>query len=198
MEPIDQYINLIHSAQNRITPDGYIENHHIFPRTFTGEDPDWKRSNDEHTVALTAQEHFEAHRLLAEIFPDYSDYMTTVFRFFAGMAKSIDGNITPDNYEIAKIRKAKQSSEKLLGRPAKYHPSYDDTQYIMVECKDPTNVYIGTQYELIQTLDLCQSHVSRHITFVIKGIAEKDHAGRKSVGGFKIIGKYDKNKHLSR
>lgn len=49
------YISIISKAQSRKKLDGYIEKHHIIPRSFGGSD------DDSNIVALTAREHFLAH-----------------------------------------------------------------------------------------------------------------------------------------
>ena len=46
------YNNIISKAQSRQKLDGYIERHHIIPRSFGGSD------DDSNIVALTAREHF--------------------------------------------------------------------------------------------------------------------------------------------
>lgn len=55
---------LVARARERVRPDGYVERHHVVPRSFGGsDDPD-------NIVVLTAREHFIAHRLLAKLYPD--------------------------------------------------------------------------------------------------------------------------------
>lgn len=56
------YNLLIAKARNRTRPDGYLEKHHVIPRSHGG-------SNAKHNlVLLTAREHFVAHMLLARIY----------------------------------------------------------------------------------------------------------------------------------
>jgi hypothetical protein len=61
------YLNLYHTIINRrkATPcrDQYTEKHHIIPRSLGGSD------DADNLVNLTAREHFIAHRLLCEIYP---------------------------------------------------------------------------------------------------------------------------------
>jgi len=57
------YNQLISKAQNR-TLQGYNETHHIIPKCIGGKD------TDENLVKLTAKEHFLAHKLLVEIYPN--------------------------------------------------------------------------------------------------------------------------------
>ena len=56
------YSALIERAKNRAV-DGYIERHHIIPRCIGGD------NRKENIVALTPEEHFVAHQLLAKLFP---------------------------------------------------------------------------------------------------------------------------------
>lgn len=55
------YQRLIAKACARVCPEGYVERHHILPRSLSG-------SNDSsNLVCLTAREHFLAHVLLAKM-----------------------------------------------------------------------------------------------------------------------------------
>jgi hypothetical protein len=55
---LTRYIRFVAPRQNRSTPSGYVERHHILPRSMGG-------TNDEsNLVYLTLREHFIAHRIL--------------------------------------------------------------------------------------------------------------------------------------
>jgi hypothetical protein len=96
------YTQLIYRAQTENRKKGigvYYERHHIIPRCLGG-------ANDKtNLVLLTAREHFVAHKLLCEIYPDNSDI------FFAYRMMSIMKS--PDqqreykitSYEFERIRK---------------------------------------------------------------------------------------------
>ena len=57
------YFKLVHKAKNRIKIDGYIERHHIIPKSISPE-----MSKDKNNiVALTAKEHYIAHLLLTKM-----------------------------------------------------------------------------------------------------------------------------------
>lgn len=58
------YELLIETRRSKGIPEGYKEVHHIVPRSFGGSD------DPENLVALTAREHFVAHRLLAKMYPN--------------------------------------------------------------------------------------------------------------------------------
>ena len=58
------YNNIINSAKVRKVPNGYVEYHHIIPRSIGGLD------NPDNLVALTAREHFICHCLLVRMVSD--------------------------------------------------------------------------------------------------------------------------------
>lgn len=68
------YDALISKAQNRPSPEGYTEKHHILPRCLGG-------SNAKTNIAiLTGREHFVAHLLLRRIHPDKVGLAIAVIR----------------------------------------------------------------------------------------------------------------------
>jgi len=95
------YEKLIEKGKNRLFLDGYVERHHIIPKSFGG-------SNDKsNIVALTAREHFIAHLLLAKI---YGGKMSHAVWRMIDRAKS--GRI----YEMLKLQKSKLMKELKPGR----------------------------------------------------------------------------------
>lgn len=60
MNYLKVYCNLIRKAENRIPPKGYIEKHHIFPKSIFGK--------NNRIVVLNAREHYIAHALLEKIY----------------------------------------------------------------------------------------------------------------------------------
>ena len=56
MNYLKAYCNLIRKAENRVPPKGYVERHHVFPKSLYGE--------NKRIVKLTAREHYIAHALL--------------------------------------------------------------------------------------------------------------------------------------
>lgn len=61
MEYTAHYDRLILRARSRPKPSGYVEKHHVKPRSMGGDD------DVDNLVWLTAREHFVAHELLAKI-----------------------------------------------------------------------------------------------------------------------------------
>ena len=60
MNYLKVYCNLIRKAENRTSPEGYIEKHHTFPKSIFG--------NNNRIVILTGREHYIAHLLLEKIY----------------------------------------------------------------------------------------------------------------------------------
>ena len=59
MNYLKVYCNLIRKVENRTLPEGYIEKHHIFPKSIFGK--------NDMIVVLTGREHYIAHILLQKI-----------------------------------------------------------------------------------------------------------------------------------
>ena len=55
------YFNIIANAKSRISVDGYIEKHHIIPKSLGG------NNTKENIIALSAKEHFICHLLLPKM-----------------------------------------------------------------------------------------------------------------------------------
>jgi hypothetical protein len=60
MNYLKTYCSLIRKAENRDCPEGYVEKHHIFPKSIFG--------NNNRVVVLTAREHYIAHALLEKVY----------------------------------------------------------------------------------------------------------------------------------
>ena len=72
MNYIRVYWSIIHNRLDNI-PNGYVEHHHIIPRSEGGTD------NTDNIVSLTAREHYICHLLLAKIYNDYKMLSAVVF-----------------------------------------------------------------------------------------------------------------------
>lgn len=95
------YSDLIFSARCR-TLDGYVEKHHVLPKSMGGD------NSDTNIVNLTAREHFIAHWLLWKIHK--SPKMAMAFFAMARKGPGQNRNISSRQYEIAK--KAMSLSKK--------------------------------------------------------------------------------------
>jgi hypothetical protein len=98
------YAALIAKAQSRPKPEGYMERHHVVPRSMGGSDaPD-------NLVWLTAREHFVAHVLLAKMHGGSQWY--AVMMFAAGEKRTVNSRL----YEAAKKHHAAWMAENYSGR----------------------------------------------------------------------------------
>lgn len=102
-----EFIQNILDTRGRFNVDGYKERHHIIPECCGGPTEKWN------LIDLTAQEHYEAHRLLAEENPDNWGLQTAWWSFCIRKASSntLEIFISADEYAAAKI--AFSSSQKL-------------------------------------------------------------------------------------
>ena len=96
-----QYDMLIAKAQSRDIVKGYVEQHHIVPRSLNGSD------DSSNLVALTAREHFIAHMLLAKIYG--GTQWLAIMRMKGKQLRYINARL----YAIAKRKHA----EALRGKP---------------------------------------------------------------------------------
>ena len=93
--------------------DVYYEKHHIIPKCRGGS------NNKENFILLTAREHFIAHKLLCEIYPNDSKLKFAVWLFINKTQSNGQEriyNITSYEYERLKIEIAKQTSKQNKGR----------------------------------------------------------------------------------
>lgn len=96
-------------------PTTYWEGHHIIPKCLGGEG--YARSKHSNIIRLTAAEHFMAHKLLVELFPDNSKL---AYAFWAMCTVSSSAAIaTPEEYQIARETRSKTigkaAQAKLIG-----------------------------------------------------------------------------------
>ena len=94
------YNQLILKAQNRIL-EGYTETHHIIPKCIGGKD------TKENLVELTAKEHFLAHKLLVEIYPNENKLLWALWMMAIGKKRwknSPPYHITSRDYERIKLK----------------------------------------------------------------------------------------------
>jgi hypothetical protein len=110
------YNQLIERARNRKEErDGYYERHHIIPKCMGGSD------DKDNLVKLTAKEHFVAHKLLVEIYPDNGKLIHSYWR----MANNKNDDrreyiVGSREYERLKIKHAKEVSIRQRGTIMKW------------------------------------------------------------------------------
>jgi len=98
------YQNLVIKAQSRNSLSGYVEIHHIIPRSMGGSDI------DSNLVKMTAREHFVAHLLLAKM---YGGPMLTALWYMTNKSK---GSLGSRTYSWLKEENAERMSIILSGK----------------------------------------------------------------------------------
>lgn len=76
--------------------DGYKERHHIVPKCMGG------TNNKENMAELTAREHFIAHKLLCEIYPETNKLRYALWAMINGITKRNDLKISAREYQRIK------------------------------------------------------------------------------------------------
>ena len=105
------YVNVYYSIiKNRLDNpvEGYVERHHIVPKSEGGTD------NDDNIVALTAREHYICHLLLAKIYDDYKMWHAVNLMSRLNAKVKINSRL----YEMVRINSARTHSEFMKGKPS--------------------------------------------------------------------------------
>lgn len=110
MNYIRIYWSIIHNRLDNI-PDGYVEHHHIIPRSEDGPD------NNDNIVALTAREHYICHLLLAKIYNDYKMLSAVVFMQCKTKRQRRDFKFNSHLYEQIRKDFSIKNSEAHKGKP---------------------------------------------------------------------------------
>ena len=110
--------NIISTRGQWNPPTDYWEGHHIIPKCLGGEG--YPRNKHSNIIWLTAAEHFTAHKLLVELFPD-NDKLSYAFWAMCTVSNS-SGFATPEDYSNAKEARSKTIGQKtrlkLIGETA--------------------------------------------------------------------------------
>ena len=123
MNYIRVYWSIIHKRlHNKV--DGYVEHHHIIPRSEGGSD------NNDNIVALTAREHYICHLLLAKIYNDYKMLSAVVFMQCKTKRQKRDFKFNSHLYEQIRKDFSIKNSEAHKGKQAwnKGIPQSDDAK----------------------------------------------------------------------
>lgn len=126
-------------ARNRSRPSGYIEWHHILPKSLGGVD------SISNLVALTGREHFIAHLLLVKMLSGPPKYK--MLRALVRMAKA--GN-TAARYELARKIISVHSrgrNNPAYGRKWWHHPDTHETIYITEKETPPDGFVSGLPFQ---------------------------------------------------
>lgn len=147
------YVNVYYQIiKNRLDNpvEGYVERHHIVPRSEGGTD------NDDNIVALTAREHYICHLLLAKIYNDCKMFSAVVFMQCKSHSHKRDFKFNSRLY--AKLRK--DFSKKIRGIPksdlAKQHMSENHA-----DVNGENNPMFGKDFQQFMTSDAIQQRKQR-------------------------------------
>jgi hypothetical protein len=98
-------------ARKKVKGGVYYEGHHIIPKCMGG------TNDDNNLVYLTAKEHYMAHRLLCEIYPDNRNLQIAIWCMINGLSRSKKRYIPSGRiYAIIKEESIKKMSEAKLGK----------------------------------------------------------------------------------
>jgi len=126
----DDYIRLCENALLRVSTDTYIEKHHILPKCIC--DIAEQKLDKENLVIFTAREHFEAHRLLSEMFTGKIN--RKMLYALSGLCFKKDGGriLNADEYAIVKeasriakrgIPLSEEHKQKIRDKFAEFNPN---------------------------------------------------------------------------
>lgn len=110
MNPLEEYISIIHTRQqNPLPKDEYKEEHHIIPQSLGGPDKKWNKVN------LTPEEHYMAHYWLTFIYATGEAHDSMVYAW-NWMSNRIRGEfISAEEYGRLKREHARILSESHKG-----------------------------------------------------------------------------------
>lgn len=110
MNPLEEYISIIHNRQQNPLPEGqYGENHHIIPKSCGGCNRKWN------VVRLTPEEHYMAHYWLTLIYATGKEHASMIYSWNQ-LNGRIKGNfLTHEEYGKLKKEHAEILSKRMSG-----------------------------------------------------------------------------------
>lgn len=108
MNYIRVYWSIIHNRLYNI-PDGYVEHHHIIPRSEGGPD------NNDNIVDLTAREHYICHLLLSKIYNDDKMWYAVYCMTWRGTNHDRQFKTNSRIYEMIKLKCSEMKSKTFSG-----------------------------------------------------------------------------------
>lgn len=110
MNTYEEFINNILITRGRFNCEGYKERHHIKPRCLGG------TNDEENLIDLYAREHFIAHKLLVDCYPDNSS-LIYAYACMANLGRQFNRNceISSEEYEEAKLLYSQFCSKRYSG-----------------------------------------------------------------------------------
>ena len=111
MNYLKTYCSLIRKAENRDCPEGYVEKHHIFPKSIFG--------NNNRVVVLTAREHYIAHALLEKVYMsrygiDDNRTKKMTYAFWIMSTKNKNNKVNSHIFENLRLRRITILREKMI------------------------------------------------------------------------------------
>lgn len=114
------FINNILETRGRFNCEGYHEKHHILPRCLGGVD------DNDNLIDLYAQEHFIAHKLLAQENPDNSSLVYAWNMMFVQLDNGERYEPTADEYAEVRLLVSEKKKKDMLGNTNRKGTSTSD------------------------------------------------------------------------
>lgn len=114
------YVKLIKKAQNKPRvkgQDAYFEAHHIIPKCLGGEGTVWAYKTHPNIVLLTPKEHYVAHLLLCEIYPNEKKLKYALWRMANPGNRPSDYKMSSNGYSRLRKTIQQQLREQASGIP---------------------------------------------------------------------------------
>ena len=116
------YNDLIEKARLEERQKGkiYYEGHHIIPRCLGGQGRSNQWKTHPNIVLLTAREHYIAHKLLCEIYPNNVKLKMAVYLFMNGFSKNNDNGVKFTDFSSREYERTKTELSNLRKTMGKY------------------------------------------------------------------------------
>lgn len=119
------YFNIIEGARSRQKPEGYIERHHVIPKSIGG------LNGRDNLVFLTAREHLLCHYLLSKM-GRTAEHSVKLHRAFCAMvakSKKHIGRQRVTGRVFEELRKSAAQTSALLNPANRFNPSESSEEY---------------------------------------------------------------------
>jgi hypothetical protein len=183
MNYLKHYINLIKQADCRDIPLGYVEKHHVFPKSIFGENT--------RIVKLTAREHYIAHALLEKIYiiryginnPNTHKMIRAFFLMNNAKGRGQDRYFNSKLYETNRIRFSKSvtgSNSPMYGKTRVFSEDHISNIKLSRKLGKENPLYgIPRSEEIKQKIKNSKQHISeetrKNISKAHKGVKLSDY-----------------------
>jgi hypothetical protein len=172
------YNNIINSAKNR-SINGYVENHHILPKSLEGTD------DTDNLVKLTAREHFICHLLLTKFTTGYDKKLMN-FALGKFIQNSPLQQRTFNSWEYNKIResisnartghKHSEKTRKKMSEKAKGRTPWNKGQSVG-PCTEERKMALSNYWKGKPKSDIHSKNISKGKLGHTAGMTGKQHSG---------------------